>query len=179
MQYNVVMSKPSVVWKRQLLELFEVCNSQKLVYVKTNFCCIFCFSVGAQELVQLLLKSWELVSVMFACLSFHIPQNDLLKSSHLTLCSLTCTLKWVVLFRTNCTVEKVMSLLFLKCPVVFNSLGWTRWVETYEGAVKEGVSSRKKKFGAETTLFSCGAARLVHAREDLVLVNGSNVTRLL
>lgn len=108
---------------------------------------------------------------------FTFPPNDLLKHSHLTLCSLTCTLKWVVLFRTNCTVGKVISLLFLKCPLLFNSLGSTRWVETYEGAAKEGVGARKRKFGAEITLFSCGAAGLVHAREALVLVNGSNVLR--
>lgn len=56
----------------------------------------------------------------FLAFPFTFPQNDLLKSSHLTVCSLTCTLKWVVLFRTNSTLGKLTGLLFLKCPGLFN-----------------------------------------------------------
>lgn len=59
----------------------------------------------------------------FFAFPFTFPQNDLLKSLYLTHCSLTCTPKWVVLFRTNPTTGEVTGLLFLKCPGLFNRTG--------------------------------------------------------
>lgn len=105
----------------------------------------------------------------FLAFPFTFPQNDLLKSSHLTLCSLTCTLKRVVLFRTNPTMGKVMGFLFLKCPDLFNRTGLNNLKVGRDlwGCSEGRCRCKEEEIWCRNCFLSCAAAGLVHACEWL------------